>query len=71
MDIRIGSTNWYSKYQLILETFIPHRQHEKWLTRNDPHESIDDKGDDKVGLSVVMSISIIHDDIIIGAPAIG
>jgi hypothetical protein len=35
------------------------------------HRSFVDKGDAKVMLSVVELISIIRDDIIIGAPAIG
>jgi hypothetical protein len=43
----------------------------KWLVRDDPRESFVDKGDAMVMLSVVMSISIIRDDIIVRAAAVG
>jgi hypothetical protein len=44
----------------------------KWSIHDNPHGSFVDNGDAKViMLSVPTSISIIHDDIIIGAAAIG
>ena len=41
------------------------------LLHYDPHKSFVDKGDAKVMLSAVMSISIFRDDMIFGALAIG
>ncbi len=43
----------------------------KWLVRDDPRGSFVDKGDAKVMLSAVMLISIIRDDIIVRAVAVG
>ncbi len=43
----------------------------KWSVRNDPRVSFVDKGDAEVMLSAVMSISIIRDDIIVRAAAVG
>ena len=43
----------------------------KWSVCDDPRESFVDKGDAEVMLSAVMSISIIRDDIILRAAAVG
>jgi hypothetical protein len=64
------------QYQLVLQVPIstwniyPSRLG-KWSVCKDPRESFVDKGDAKVMLSAVMSISIFCDDIIVRAAAVG
>ncbi len=55
---------------MVLRTFIHHGGW-KWLTCDEPRGSFVDKADAEVMISAPMFISIIHNDIIIGASAIG
>ncbi len=64
------------RYQLVLR--VPNSTRNiylsrlgKWSVRKDPCESVVDKGDAEVMLSAVMLISIICDDIIVRAAAVG